>query len=659
MASDWEELMAGVRQRRLDSDYAHMRIHYTADQEKDTDWVRSRSAKYGGVESPKWRREMEIDYTAVQGQPVYPMLCGEHRRLQSASGCAVYRIIDHGIRHPMVCLWVAVNKHGDRHVFREYYRSGATVPVNSSEVLRMSLERVAATFIDPATRQRIPLSTKDNKPVSVISLYNNGLGCVCKPADNSSVGYDTVRNGLLSTLARRVLLDGHVDPESDFCKTYFDKYQLTTYELEQLAKHPALTFDPACHRVYTEMRNLRFKEVSGDATTKAQPEEVMDFEDDGPDCYSADTEVLTDSGWKLFCDLNKKDRVMTVNLKTDTLEYQKPTEYFEREYVGDMIKLSNQKGEFLVTPNHRMVVYSHCKTGRNLKPKIILAKDLKKTHTLKLVSTWNGINRKKIFGEDAGDFAEFLGWYISEGCCCINDTKIPNRGYQVTISQKKDTATYERIYELCSHFRWKWYRCKTGVCASSKELWDYLKPFGNRAWKKKIPDIIKESSPEIIERFLESYCSGDGWIHKGHRYWATTSKDAADGLQELIIKCGKSASIREREEGIWNIAGQSGKKRRQYSLGERSQTGFGLSARWGHGGIEKVSYCGSVYCVSVPNKTLVIRRKGSPLIAGNCVRYGMQSKLKWTTHVDAEKNSPYWEIEQKKLKGNRYVQRYI
>jgi len=148
----------------------------------------------------------------------------------------------------------------------------------------MSTERVMATFIDPATRQRIPLSTKDNKPVSVISLYNNGLGCVCKPADNSSVGYDTVRNGLLSALARRVLLDGYVDPESDFCKTYFDKYQLTTYELEQLASKPALTFDPSCHRVYTEMRNLRFKEVSGDPTVKAKPEEVMDFEDDGPDC---------------------------------------------------------------------------------------------------------------------------------------------------------------------------------------------------------------------------------------------------------------------------------------------------------------------------------------------------------------------------------------
>jgi len=284
MATDWQDIMTGVRQRRLDSDYCHLRIHYTADPEKDEAWVRSRSAAYGGMESPKWRREMEIDYTAVQGQPVYPMLCSAHQTIGSIEGCSVYRIIDHGIRHPMVCLWVAVNQHGDRYIFREYYRCGATIPVNCSEVLRLSSERVHSTYIDPSVRQRIPLGMKDHQPVSLLSLYNNGLGISCKTADNSQAGYDTVRNGLLSTLARRVLSDGYVDANSEFCKTYFDQYKLTSYELQQLASKPALTFSPECRRVFLEMRNLRFKELTGDMTNKAAPEAVMDFEDDGPDC---------------------------------------------------------------------------------------------------------------------------------------------------------------------------------------------------------------------------------------------------------------------------------------------------------------------------------------------------------------------------------------
>ena len=284
MATDWTEISTGIRERRLDTGYCHVRVHYVADPEKNADWVRRHSLQYGGVQSPKWRREMEIDYTAIEGQAVYPMLCSDHLQIKSLDGMAVYRIIDHGIRHPMVCLWVAVSPAGDRHIFREYYRTGATIPVNCSEVLRRSTEFVMETYIDPATRQRIPLSMKDKAPVSILSLYNQCLGISVRLADNSFAGYDTVRNGLLSVLARKVINEGLVDSESDFFKTYFANYKLTDYELAQLASKPALTFSPDCVRAFQEMRNLRFRDVQGDITQKAQPEDVVDFEDDGPDC---------------------------------------------------------------------------------------------------------------------------------------------------------------------------------------------------------------------------------------------------------------------------------------------------------------------------------------------------------------------------------------
>jgi len=284
MATDWTETMNGVSERKLDTNYHHVRIHYSADPEKDADWMRRHSARYGGTDSPKWRREMEIDYTAVKGQPVYPMLCADHKRVTPISDMTIFRVIDHGIRHPAVCLWVGVNKTGDRHIFREYSRSGATIPVNCAEILRMSTEAVRDTWIDPATRQRIPLGMKDNRPISVVSMYNKSLGFPCRFADNSSVGYDAVKNGLLSTLARKALLSGSVDPDSDFCKTYFTEFALTTYELEQLASKPALTIDPSCYKTFKELRNLRYKDVTGDVTGKAPPEAVMDYEDDTADC---------------------------------------------------------------------------------------------------------------------------------------------------------------------------------------------------------------------------------------------------------------------------------------------------------------------------------------------------------------------------------------
>lgn len=283
MPTDWIEVIPGVTERTLDTRFHHVRIHYSADPEKDEAWMRRKSAQYGGAESPRWRREFEIDYNAVQGQPVYPMLSKSHVQIRDIEDWAVYRVIDHGILHPMVCLWVAVNKNGDRHVFREFYSAGRTIPYNCQEVLRRSEEPVIATYIDPATKQRMPLGGKDNKPVSVVSQYNQALDHACRYADNSAVGYDAVRNALLSHLARAALRNG-VSEYDHLAKEYMNKFGLTETEILSMASRPALTISPNCTRVFRELSNLRFKEITGDETQKAPPEEIMDFEDDGPDC---------------------------------------------------------------------------------------------------------------------------------------------------------------------------------------------------------------------------------------------------------------------------------------------------------------------------------------------------------------------------------------
>ncbi|HEC62283.1 MAG TPA: hypothetical protein ENI27_08525, partial [bacterium] len=295
MPTDFITHGIGIQERRLDTNFCHMRIHYSADSEKDAEWAKKHSIRYGGMKSPKWRREMEIDYTAVSGQPVFPMLSQSHiKHIELDKNWCVYRVIDHGIRHPTVCLWVAINHAGDRHVFREYYMTDKTVDFNCHEILRRSecsseaatpkqgSPGVVGTLIDPATRQRIPISGKDKAPVSVLSLYNDSFGFDCELADNSKAGYDTVRDGLLSVLARETIASGHA--EGEFAKEYFGEFAMSNAELLAMASRPALTFGLHVPKCFKEMRNLRFKEMTGNYTEKAAPEEIMDFEDDGPDC---------------------------------------------------------------------------------------------------------------------------------------------------------------------------------------------------------------------------------------------------------------------------------------------------------------------------------------------------------------------------------------
>lgn len=74
-----------------------------------------------------------------------------------------------------------------------------------------------------------------------------------------------------------------------------------------------------------------------------------------PDCYDDQTEVLTDTGFKLFKDLTDRDLVAQVH-DDGTSEFVKPLKYIEQDYEGDMIHFTNEhRLDILVTPNHRMV----------------------------------------------------------------------------------------------------------------------------------------------------------------------------------------------------------------------------------------------------------------------------------------------------------------
>ena len=54
-------------------------------------------------------------------------------------------------------------------------------------------------------------------------------------------------------------------------------------------------------------------------------------------CYDDQTEVLTDSGWKLFRDVTEGDTFFTMNMDTREPEYQKRTDYTEEDWVGSLL----------------------------------------------------------------------------------------------------------------------------------------------------------------------------------------------------------------------------------------------------------------------------------------------------------------------------------
>ena len=87
-------------------------------------------------------------------------------------------------------------------------------------------------------------------------------------------------------------------------------------------------------------------------------------------CYSEDTEILTQYGWKSFGDLDENDLVGQFN---DGIEFVKSLDIIWEDYNGTMINLKHKYIDQLVTPNHNIVLF------KNGKYRLVKAKRIHRT----------------------------------------------------------------------------------------------------------------------------------------------------------------------------------------------------------------------------------------------------------------------------------------
>ena len=112
-------------------------------------------------------------------------------------------------------------------------------------------------------------------------------------------------------------------------------------------------------------------------------------------CYSADTEVLTDAGWAFFGDLTERDRFATLN-REGVIEYQAPTHLINQPYGGSMYHLSGPNIELLTTPNHKLYVQRRPSRGAAWRPpEFVEAQDVFGTEKrFKKSGIWEGVRQE-------------------------------------------------------------------------------------------------------------------------------------------------------------------------------------------------------------------------------------------------------------------------
>ena len=360
-------------------------------------------------------------------------------------------------------------------------------------------------------------------------------------------------------------------------------------------------------------------------------------------CYDDCTEILTDEGWKLFKDLNRNEKVMTLNPETNEIEWKRPYEYIENAYDGDMHIYKNKYIDLMVTPNHNMYVNKYKQF--ELIQSDIIRKYYK--YKFKKDGKWDGkeeqwfhfddtdkITSSKILDKIPMDtFLEFLGYYLSEGS---TQFKEKTNSYIVRIAQKRNGFhnaekgdTYKKIENCIKRMGYNYYANENdGISISNKQLYTYCKQFGLQP-DRFVPDFIKQLSIRQIRIFIDAYVLGDGGIYKSKNKKTisiiSSSKKIMDDFQELFLKIGGCGDIHcytkkgditkygDREiickHNIYTIFLNNHCKTPMFSKQNTKVR------------IER--YNGKIYCVEVENHIIYVRRNGVACWSGNtrgCIR---------------------------------------
>ena len=426
-------------------------------------------------------------------------------------------------------------------------------------------------------------------------------------------------------------------------------------------------------------------------------------------CYDAETEVLTKRGWLRFCDVALKDGIATVNPETLAFEWQAPVDVVWSRYHGPMVKFGH-KGRYarsfdlLVTPNHRMFV-ERCpvryrkRSGKfefKTASELVLGFKRQEYRMLSVPELWKGSGmsemllpdpgppsrRSKLVVNRSGDrrglspssskgldekrrvvvtalpmeqLVVLVGWYVTEGDCGIR-MGVPNGSVRISQSEKNADNRRE-IIALLRSIPGLHVNCRHGqVSFCSVQVARFLaENFGIGSWSKRLPEWIKELDCPYLELLRDTMLKGDGCGSGGTKwFYRTVSSRLADDFQEICLKTGVRASVRYRE---YDRGGFGCGKIYDVSLA-RSTIRPSIHCK-----PEIVDYDGMVGCVTVPNGTVIVRRKGIPIVSGNsweqwyqvvrrCWRFGQQRRVKVrvvATEAESRVSESMWRKEKQSV----------
>lgn len=368
----------------------------------------------------------------------------------------------------------------------------------------------------------------------------------------------------------------------------------------------------------------------------------------GFDCYDdAETEFLTNSGWKKFDDIGDDDLVAACDVLTNTLCFEKPLGRVDKLYDGILYTIEPYMTRCVVTENHNMLVsqasrrpannysrkYDHSRAKWELKPLSDLRAGDRSSFHIRL-SPSPRIDEYAVSDE----YLKLAGLYVSEGSAEKKRGVIT--GARFTQTRKGKVGVYE-MADSISGLRKHDYDRET-VWRVDKERSERLNSdFGHGSYHLRLPCWCYQLSYRQAGLLWHSLFLGDGTVAPNGQVYYTCNRGLAGDIQAMMVSAGYVCSVR----GPYGNGTQYGKTEmyqvylpsdkdihRCVDFKAESKCRFEHTISEKEAVPVKMRYVTNqrVVCFTMPSGTLVTRSNGKQAIQGNCkfashaVRLGLE-----------------------------------
>lgn len=331
-------------------------------------------------------------------------------------------------------------------------------------------------------------------------------------------------------------------------------------------------------------------------------------------CYSSDTQVLTENGWVYWTEVTENTVLAAYDTNTGVVNFEKPSAVQRWDYEGKMYHLDGQALDFLVSPDHRMIVQSRMKSGEWTEPYAISAEDVF-NKPVRYITTGNLSlsDRKSIETPiDNPKFWSLIGFWIGDG---DRHTSSNSLRFHLSLPHK-----IKYLEDLCKELEIDFYSTDNDrYVASFPNIGNWMKQNCiNQDSIKKLPDEYLKLEKDCVFNLLEGLKNSDGTIRRNTWSYSTTSEilssqmQALAALNDIKFTCYIEVKENENHNDLYVLRLTD----RIYPRVEVSQQTRSRSYKE-----EWVEYSGQIHCATVSTGALIVRRNHKVAICGNCLEH--------------------------------------